>query len=159
MARKAFPENPAENGILHFIHKLFQRKSKAEKLQKKLDPEEEEFHLEPEYWLEVKDFIDNLNHLIEAHTISDGNVQRINQRIVNYIVEQINLKGSLTDIDEKYSALNTLADRLMSNTFSKIVGLKHENSTHAEFSNAVDQFKKRLEMRHQHEAAYFQSKH
>ena len=52
--------------------------------------------------------------------------------------------------------MNTLADRMLSSTFNKIVGLKHMQSTHAEFSEAVDNFKKRLAQRQQNEIAYYQ---
>ncbi len=149
---------PEKHGILYFIQKLFSRKSQVLAHQDKITPEDE-FHLEPKYWPEVKDFIDNLNHLIEIHTIEDSNVQHINQRIVDYVEDQINVKGQLKDVEQRYSALNTLADRILSNTISKIVGLKHVPTTHADFSEAVELFKKRLQKRHQNEIAYQLSKH
>lgn len=149
-------EKKEKHGILYFIQKLFHRKSHAQT--NKVQEGEENFHLEPKYWPEVIDFIDNLNQLIEANTISDMNIAHINQRIVDYVEEQINVKGSLKDIEERYSALNTLADRIQSSTINKIVGLKHATTTHADFSDAITKFKKRLEQRHQSEVAHFAHK-
>ncbi len=149
----AFTEKKEKHGILYFIQKLFQRKSHAQKQNDSIEGGES-FHLEPKYWPEVVDFIDNLNQLIEANTISDSNIQHINQRIVDYVVDQINVKGSLKDIEQRYSALNTLADRIQSSTINKIVGLKHVSTTHADFSEAVDKFKKRLAIRHENEIAF-----
>lgn len=141
-----------KHGILYFIKKLFHRQhAKAREVS------EGQYDLEPKYWPEVVDFIDNLNHLIEIHTIDDSNIKRINERIVDYVVDQINVKGSMQDIEERYDALNTLADRMLSNTFNKIVGLKRETSTQAGFSEAVVKFKKRLAIRHQNEIAFHQS--
>ncbi len=142
-----------KHGILYFIQKLFHRKSQAQRQKDSIEAGEG-YHLEPRYWPEVIDFIDNLNHLIELNTIQDSNIQHINQRIVDYVVDQINVKGSLKDIEQRYSALNTLADRIQSNTINKIVGLKHVSTTHADFSEAVDKFKKRLAQRHQNEIAF-----
>ncbi len=148
---------PEKHGLLYFIQKLFSKKSQLQAHQS-VKPGDE-FHLEPKYWPEVKDFIDNLNHLIQIHTIEDSNIQHINQRIVDYVEDQINVKGQLKDVEQRYSALNTYADRILSSTISKIVGLKHIPTTHADFSEAVELFKKRLEKRHQNEIAYQQNKH
>ncbi|MBS0286048.1 MAG: hypothetical protein JSR17_02045 [Proteobacteria bacterium] len=155
----AAPDNASsskgeKHGILYFIKKLFHRHSQAEKQR---TVSQDEYHLEPKYWPEVIDFINNLNQLIETHTIDDTNIKHINQRIVDYVVDQINVKGSVVDIEQRYSGLNTLADRMLSSTFNKIVGLKHESTTHADFSEAVSNFKKRLAVRHQNEIAYYQS--
>jgi hypothetical protein len=139
-------------GLMGFIRKLFFRKHQLQPLAvKKLN--EEELHVEPKYWPEVRDFINNLNHIIETHTIEDSNVAHINQRIVEYVEQQINKKGQLADINQRYYALDTLADRLLSNTFNKIVGLKHVETTHADFTDAVAQFKNRLHARYKGELA------
>jgi hypothetical protein len=144
-----------KHGLSYFLRKLFFRKSVLANEQKRA---EDEFRLEPKYWPEVADFIEKLEHLIATHTISDSNVQHINQRIVDYVEHQINIKGSLTDLEQRYSALDVLADRILSNTLSKIAGLKHEENTHADFTEVVVAFKKRLHQRHQDEIAYYQSK-
>ncbi|MGD9591541.1 MAG: hypothetical protein AB7V32_03375 [Candidatus Berkiella sp.] len=146
-----------KHGIFYFIQKLFSKKSEVQQ-HKVSEQNGQDYHLEPKYWPEVIDFIDNLNNLIKIHTIEDSNIQHINQRIVDYVVEQINVKGSLRDIEQRYSALNTLADRIQSNTISKIVGLKHIATTHADFSEAIEEFKKRLSQRHQSEIAFYANK-
>lgn len=110
-----------------------------------------DFQLEPEYWQEVIEFIDTLNELIKTHTIEDSNVESINRRIVGYIQDQINIKGSIVDLKERYSQLDILADRILSTTFNKIVGLKHVESSHADFTAAIVQLKKRLHERYQNE--------
>lgn len=122
------------------------------------DHEKDKFHLEPKYWPEVKHFLDELNHAIEEHTIHDGNISQINQRIVDYIEEQINHKGQIEDIEERYSALNTLADRILSNSFNKIVGLKHSETTNTDFSDIIKNFKIDLEKRHREEIEYYREK-
>lgn len=146
-----------KHGLAYFIYKLFHRKSKLAQEHDETHLEDN-FHLEPKYWPEVIEFIDNLNHVIETHTIIGANVQHINQRIVDYVAHQINVKGSMEDLDKRYSALDTLADRILSNTFSKIAGLKHQESTHADFTDVVVHFKKRLHQRYQDEIAYQESK-
>ncbi len=145
-------KNTEKHGILYFIQKLFSRHKEAEEHHERIV---DEYHREPKYWPEVIDFIDNINHLIEINTISDSNIQHINQRIVDYMIDQINSKGSVEDIEQRYFALNTLADRILSNTLNKIVGLKHMPTTHADFTEAVGLFKKRLAQRQQNEIAYY----
>lgn len=132
-----------KQGFLHFIFNLFKRK--------KSDKIDETIHLEPQYWPEVRDFMKNLNNLIETHTITDTNLQGVNQRILDYVLQQINIKGSIQDIEERYVALNTLADRILLKNLGKIVGLKENASTHADFSDAVEHFKKQLHIRYQAE--------
>lgn len=146
-----------KHGLVYFIYKLFHRKSKLAEGQDKIQIDDN-FHLEPKYWPEVIEFINNLNHVIETHTIAGANVQHINQRIVDYVAHQINVKGSVVDLDKRYSALDTLADRILSNTFSKIAGLKHQENTHADFTDVIIQFKKRLHQRYQDEVAFQESK-
>tara|TARA_R110002110_G_scaffold415836_1_gene657257 strand:- start:19183 stop:19653 length:471 start_codon:yes stop_codon:yes gene_type:complete len=112
---------------------------------------EREIHLEPKYWPEVKDFMDNLDNIIESHTIDDNNIKRINQRIIDYIEEQINTKGQVEDINMRYSGLNTLVDRILSNNLSKLVGLKEGARSTADFSNAVNDFKIKLSHKKENE--------
>lgn len=143
-------------GILHFIRNLFTKKHKMSQLLDEQSPLDKEFHLEPKYWQEVMDFIDKINELIKTHTIEDNNIQQVNQRIVDYIKEQINVKGEIKDIEVRYAALDTLADRILANSLNKIVGLKHSDNSRAEFSHTVAEFKRRLHQRHQAELAYNQ---
>lgn len=125
----------------------------------KHDPSKQDtFHLEPKYWPEVKNFIDNLNKTIEVNTIHDGNIDEINKRIVAYVEEQINTKGQIEDIEERYDALHTLADRILSNSIGKIVGLKHVETTQTDFTDLINNFKQKLEKRHQEEIEYYKSK-
>lgn len=113
--------------------------------------ENHEIHLEPKYWPEVKDFMGSLDKIIETHTIDDANIKRINQRIVSYIEEQINKKGQVDDINARYSGLNTLVDRILSNNLGKVVGMKTGTTSTAEFSDAVSEFKIKLSHKKQSE--------
>lgn len=110
---------------------------------------EHTFHLEPKYWQEVIDLRERLEKVIKENTIDDNNINSVNQRVVDYFIEQINLKGSLPSITERYAALNTLADRILLNYQSKIVGLKKGVTTHTDFTDAVTDFKHRLKEREQ----------
>lgn len=101
----------------------------------------------PKYWPEVVEFMELLNHIVDSHTISDGNVERINHRIIEYIEEQINIKGQIEDVEERYSALKTLSDRILSHNLNKLVGLKVSADSNTDFSDAVNLFKYRLEER------------
>lgn len=106
-------------------------------------------HLEAQYWPEVKHFMDEIDKLVETHTIDDDNIRVVNQRILDYMVTQINAKGSIENIEQRYAALNTLADRILVNNLSKLVGVKKTDSTSADFTSAVDHFKEALEKRHE----------
>lgn len=110
-------------------------------------------HLEPKYWPEVKEFIDLLNEIVASHTISDANVERINHRIVEYIEEQINIKGQIENVEERYSSLKTLSDRILTHNLNKLVGLKVSTDSNTDFSDAVNLFKYRLEERKMKEQA------
>lgn len=136
-------KNPAPLAIVRFIQKLFLRRKKTVYAKTR--------HLEPKYWPQVRHFIETLNHLVSTDTIDDPNVQYVNQRIIEYIEEQINIKGAIADKEKRYSALDTLADRILAVHLSKIVGLKQNESTHAQFSEAVALFKKHLSERYQQE--------
>lgn len=148
------PDPKQQHGLLNFIRKLF---TKSDELQNTIN-KKDEFDLEPEYWQEVIEFIETIDKLISSHTIEDSNIQQVNKRIVDYIKDQINVKGSIKNIEERYSALDTLADRILGNSFNKIVGLKHNVSSQAEFSEAVEEFKKRLHQRHQEEIVHLNQK-
>lgn len=108
-------------------------------------------HLEAKYWPEVMDYMKALQDIIKVNTIEGENVEQVNERITDYILEQINKKGSIDDIEKRYLALDTLADRILVVELSKIVGLKQNPGTRAEFSEATKQFKKRLALRHEAE--------
>lgn len=141
------------NRFFTFLQNLF-KKNPTLKEEKGRSDFEKEIHLEPKYWPQVKHFMDDLQHIIKVHTIDDSNVQDVNQRILDYIQNQINVKGSLDDIEARYTALDTLADRLLVKNLSKIVGLKQNDSTRAEFSEAVETFKKSLHERHAEEVLH-----
>lgn len=115
-------------------------------------PLSKDIHLEPKYWPEVKDYMESIKAIIKSHTIEDANVQQVNENITNYIFAQINKKGSIEDIEERYLALDTLADRILVNELSKIAGLKQSEGTRAEFSEATQAFKKRLAVRHKEDS-------
>lgn len=146
-----------DTSILGLFRRMFEVIFRV-KIHRDTDTVQDSFHLEPKYWPEVKHFIDELNHAIEAHTIHDGNIAQINQRIVDYVEDQINHKGQIEDIEERYSALNTLADRILSNSFNKIAGLKHSENTNTDFSDIIKNFKVNLEKRHREEVEYYKSK-
>jgi hypothetical protein len=147
------PEKDWVNGFLTFWRNFFQGKPKFKEATQKVDFEKE-INLEPKYWPQVKHFMDELNHIVKVHTIDDSNIQDVNRRILDYVEKQINLKGSLHDIEERYTALDMLADRILIKNLSKIVGLKHNDSTRAEFSEAVETFKKSLHERHDAEVLH-----
>ena len=141
-----------ENENMHEKPSIFARilrfffREKSQSLAKK----EGEIHLEPKYWPEVQHFMKNLDQIVESHTIQDENIKRINQRVIDYIEDQINKKGQVEDINARYNGLNTLADRILSNNLNKLVGLK-EGSHTADFSNAVKDFKHELHEKKQAE--------
>lgn len=144
-----------ENEQMTLLEKLktFIKRMFSWKPQKALTLDENrEIHLEPKYWPEVMDFIEQLNDLVDTHTIEDNNIRRVNQRIITYIEDQINHKGQLEDLESRYMALNTLADRILSHHLSKIVGIKESTSSTADFSEAVRTFKERLAQKLQAEA-------
>ena len=143
--------NEEKPGFFYFLRRLFFKMYYLQK-EKMLTPgKDKEIHLEPKYWSEVRELMGTLHNIIETHTTQEENIRIINQRILDYIEEQINVKGSIEDIEERYSALDTLADRILVKNLDKIVGLKHEGSTHAEFSEAIRHFKNRLHQRRQEE--------
>lgn len=108
-------------------------------------------HLEAQYWPEVKHFVTHINQLVQDNTIDDDNIKIVNQRIIDYMSEQINAKGSIENVEQRYTALNTLADRLLVNNLSKIVGLKQSTTTSANFTDAVEHFKEDLQKRFESE--------
>jgi len=130
--------------VLDFIRNLFKPKNKEPETQK-------EFHLEPKYWQEVIDLRERLEKVIKENTIEDNNISHVNERVLDYLIEQINVKGSLPTIHERYAALNTLADRILLNYQSKLVGLKKNVTTHTDFTDAVNDFKKQLKEREKKE--------
>ena len=83
-------------------------------------------HLEPKYWPEVTDYMKKLSAIVKTNTIDDENVHSVNERILNYVLDQINKKGSIQDIEQRYLALETLADRILVVELVKIVGLKQK---------------------------------
>lgn len=135
----------AKPGIFAKVLRLFKGSDKN------VSDNERKIHLEPKYWPEVKQFMDSLDDIIGSHTIEDDNIKRINQRVVDYIEEQINKKGQVEDIHARYSGLNTLADRILSNNLNKLVGLKESTHSSAEFSDAVKAFKVKLNEKKQAE--------
>lgn len=137
----------AAHGILDFFRRLFKHEVPIER------SENEVHHLEPKYWQEVIDLRERLEKVIKENTIEDDNISHVNQRVLDYLIEQINIKGSLPTIQERYAALNTLADRILNNYQSKLVGLKKNVTTHTDFSDAVNDFKDRLKEREQKELA------
>lgn len=108
-------------------------------------------HLEPKYWPEIRDYIDTLRDIIERNTISDQNIQQVNERIVEYVLEQINRKGLIADPTQRYLALETLVDRVLLVDLSKIAGLKQNEGTQAQFSQATAELKKHLMNRQREE--------
>lgn len=134
----------ATNRVLQFFINLF-------KSEKAPQEEKHDFHLEPKYWQEVIDLRERLEKVIKENTIDGDNISHVNQRVIDYLIEQINSKGSLPTITERYDALNTLADRILLNYQSKLVGLKKNVTTHTDFSDAVNDFKHRLDERKQKE--------
>lgn len=146
--------DPITSGFANFFRKLFHLKLKEAK---PFSPSDRNRKLEPRYWQETIDFITTLKSLIDHHTIHDANVQQINQRIVDYIETQINIKGSIPNLNDRYNALNIYVDRLLSNTFNKIVGLKKDEiRPRADFTLAVEKFKQRLQQRRQEEMSKMQ---
>lgn len=134
----------ATNPVLQFFKDLF-KSEKAPEITK------HDSHLEPKYWQEVIDLRKRLEEVIKENTIDHDNISQVNKTVIDYYFEQINTKGSLPTINERYAALNTLADRILMNYQSKIVGLKKNVTTHTDFSDAVNDFKHRLDQRKEKE--------
>lgn len=135
---------------LSFLDRIIAIFRKEDKTADLLD---REFHLEPKYWPEVKEFIETLHTTIENHTIDDPNIQRVNNRIVDYILEQINNKGQIEDAEERHKALKTLTDRILSHNLNKIVGLKQNTEANTDFSDTVHVLQSKLLKRYQEEQA------
>jgi hypothetical protein len=95
--------------------------------------------------------MDHINNIVTSHTIDDDNIRIVNQRILDYMMKEINAKGSIEDIEKRYYALSTLADRILVNNLSKLVGLKKDEFKGPEFSEAVSDFKRELQKRHERE--------
>lgn len=136
----------ATHGVLDFFRRLFKHEDDNV-------PENKEHHLEPKYWQEVIDLRERLEKVIKENTIEDDNISHVNQRVLDYLIEQINVKGSLPTIHDRYAALQTLADRILINYQSKLVGLKKNVTTHTDFTDAVTDFKHRLKQREEKEIA------
>lgn len=134
--------------LIQWIFSWFRRSSPPTK-----SHEAHTIHLEPKYWPEVTDYIHNLSNIVKCNTIEDDNIQQVNERILSYVLDQINKKGSIDDFETRYLALQTLADRILLIELGKIVGLKHNAGTTAQFSEATQLFKKRLMMRRESEMA------
>jgi len=145
--------NPERKGfireVFNFMYNLFS--TDVKRVYFKKGPTDKEIRMEARYWPEVQEFMNTLNALVKSHTIDDSNVEHINGRIMEYILHQINAKGAIENVNERYEALDTLADRILSNSLSKIVGLKHNESNYAEFTEVVEHFKERLHQRHNQE--------
>lgn len=111
----------------------------------------DENELEPRYWPEVREFIDNLNTVIDSHTQADANAERVNERVVEYIVEQINEKGKIQDVEKRYSALRTLSDRVLTHHLNRLAGVKKATEYNTDFSDVVNLFKTKLDIRRENE--------
>lgn len=142
-------------GIINSILNIFKKKSAPATPQNQENSLE---NLEPKYWPEVIEFIESLENTIKKHTIEDSNIQIVNQRIIDYIAEQINTKGAVKDIELRYAALTTLADRILARDLNKIVGLKREFISHTDFSDMINKFKTQLVKRHEEEKRYLEVK-
>lgn len=103
--------------------------------------------VEPKYWPETIELMENLDRIIQEHTKASPTNDQINKRILEYVEEQINTKGSIEDTKLRAEALETVADRILSTTLDKIVGLEPQTDTRMEFSNAVAEFKQKLSQR------------
>lgn len=137
----------AAHGVLDFFRRLFKHDDHTN---------QSDIHshkLEPKYWQEVIDLRERLEKVIKENTIEGDNISHVNQRVLDYLIEQINVKGSLPTIPERYAALHTLADRILINYQSKLVGLKKNLTTHTDFTDAVVEFKHRLKEREKKELA------
>ncbi|MCS5712015.1 hypothetical protein [Candidatus Berkiella aquae] len=131
--------------IREFFQRLF--KSKSTPVEQHLETGK----LEPKYWQEVIDFRERLEKVIKENTIDADNISSVNQRVLDFLIEQINTKGSIPTVPERYNALNILVDRMLISYQSKIVGLKKGVTTHTDFTDAVNAFKLRLKEREQKE--------
>jgi hypothetical protein len=120
---------------------------------------EDTLKVEPKYWPEVVDFMNQLKTIVNKNTIDDGNVHSLNDRIISYVEKEINQKGKLPDIEKRYAALDELADRILVVSLGKIVGMKKTSDTQAVFTDAVTHLKNALHERKRVEEQYLHSKH
>lgn len=99
------------------------------------------------YWPEVQQFLDSFRHIIEENTLEDEQYQAVNEQVLNYLEHQIEIKGSFGTQQEKAHALEILADRVLTTTMSKFVGLKPQTTIKTAYSDIVHSFKKDLQNR------------
>lgn len=137
---KAIPKNN-DNFLQKFIKKVFGTKQKSH------TAANDDKIPEPKYWLEVQTFIENLKYLISTHTDDSENSRRINENIINYIEDQINQKGSISNKSSQQEQILILADKILVHSLNKIAGLKPQTTSKADFSDAVKDFKIQIKNR------------
>lgn len=139
-----------KQGLFHFLKHLF-CKNKSPFSSSSLSNKKAQ--LEPKYWPEVIELKETLEQLVLSHTKKDENVRHINEQILTYIQKEINKKGAIADIDARYTALETIADRILTEKLNNLAGLQLDNSVKAEFTEAINTFKEKLSIRYRQEIA------
>ncbi len=100
-----------------------------------------------QFWPETQQFIDTLHDIVEKRTQNDASKRRMNDQILSHLVSQIESKGHHGTDLEKAQALEIIADRVLTNTMGKFVGLDQTEDGTMAFSKAVLDFKLELQKR------------
>lgn len=101
-------------------------------------------NIDPEYCKHINEFMDTLNHLVESNMSDPHKHRPINVPILRYIHQQLIHKARIPNEIERNLALKTTADRILSVSLSKLVGLEKGTLAKKEFSQAVDEFKQTM---------------
>ena len=71
----------------------------------------------------------------------------MNQQVLSYLEKQIEVKGRKGTEEHKIQELEMIADRILTTTMNKFVGMKPHTTQTTEFSDLINKFKKDLQMR------------
>lgn len=100
-----------------------------------------------QYWPEVQLFLDEFRALVIEKTVDDKHKIRMNEQVLKYLEKQIENKTHSGSVADKVHELEIIADRLLSTTMNKFVGLKPQTDQQTEFSDLINKFKSDLEKR------------
>ena len=99
------------------------------------------------YWPEVQHFLEEFRTLVIENTVEEQHKVRMNQQVLSYLEKQIEVKGRKGTEEHKIQELEMIADRILTTTMNKFVGMKPHTTQTTEFSDLINKFKKDLQMR------------
>lgn len=100
-----------------------------------------------QYWPEVQHFLEDFRALVIENTEAEQHKVRMNQQVLSYLEKQIEIKGRKGTEDDKIHELEVIADRILTTTMNKFVGMKPHTTQTTEFSDLVNKFKQELHSR------------